>query len=135
MNLYRSLGIERPPDESLFKILERLAGEGYLQNNRHLDLKFDCSRSSRFVELICSMKNLESLDVNEHDLAPDVLAYVFKSCSKLIEMDIAIQEYKMYEMAEHLKIQLRSGFQKLRRLDLIFSIDDDTLPVIQEMLT
>ena len=135
MNLYRSLFIDRLPDGSLFNILERLASEGYLQNNRRLNVEFDCSQSSRFVELICSMKNLESLDLNEHDLNPDVLARVFQSCSKLVEMDIAIQKYKTHEMAEHLKDQLRSGFKKLRRLDLVFSIDDDTWLVIQEMLT
>jgi hypothetical protein len=135
MNLSRSLFIDRLPDESLFNILERLAREGYLQNNRRLDLQFDCSCSSRFVELICSMKNLESLDLDEHDLTPDDLAHVFQSCSKLIEMDIAIEKYKTYEMAEYLKNQMRPGFQKLRRLDLVCFIDNDSWPVIQEILT
>ena len=66
MNLYRWLFIERPPDESFLKILERLAEEGYLQNNRKLDVDFDFSSNSRFVEVICSMENLETLNLGEH---------------------------------------------------------------------
>ena len=119
MNLYRSLSIEGPPDESLLKILERLAGEGCLQNNRRLNGQFDCSSNSRFVEVICSMKNLESLDFHEHELTLDRLAHVFQSCSKLTELNIGT-ECKPPEMDEHLKNQLRSRFQKLRRLDLCF---------------
>ncbi len=134
MNSSRSLLFKRPPDESLLKILELLAGGGYLQNNRRLDMAFNWSRSSRFVELICSMKNLEKLDTFEYDLTPDVLAHVFQSCSKLIELHIETY-YKTLEIAEHVNNQLRSGFQKLRCLYLVCFIDNDTWPVIQRMLT
>ena len=135
MNLYRWLFIERPPDESFLKILERLAEEGYLQNNRKLDVDFDFSSNSRLVEVICSMKNLETLNLGEHELTPDALAHVFQSWSKLIEQDIAALKYKTLEMGEHLKNQLRSGFRRLRRLDVACSIVNDTWPVIQEMMT
>jgi len=127
--------VQLPPKESLLKILERLAREGYLQNNRQLDAEFDGASSSRIVELICSMKNLESLNVYEHDLTPDVLAQVFQSCSKLTELHIATRNYKTLEMAEHLINQLRSGFQKLRHLDLVCFINGESWPGIQEMMT
>ena len=54
--------IGRLPEDSLFNILERMAGEGYLQNNRNLAVDFDFSSNPRFVEMICSMRNVESLD-------------------------------------------------------------------------
>jgi hypothetical protein len=119
MNLYRSLIIERPPDESLLKLLEWLAEEGFLQNN--LKLHF------------WSMKNLEELDLFVYE--PEVLARVFESCSKITDLLIDTYEYETREMAEHLKNQLRSGFQRLRRFEFGCFIDNDSLPVIQEMLT
>jgi hypothetical protein len=61
MNLFKSLRFRYLPDESILGILERMVDEGYLQNNRQLTVKFHWSRSSRFVELICSMKNLEKI--------------------------------------------------------------------------
>jgi hypothetical protein len=132
--VYRSLKIDDPPDESLLKILERLAGEGYLQNNRRLNVEFDCSQSFRFVELICSMKNLKTLRLFGKEMTLEDLARVFQSCSKLNDLFIPANGRKMSEVAEHLKNQLRPGFQKLRRLGLK-QIDDDSWPVIQEMLT
>jgi hypothetical protein len=126
---------KRPPDESLLKLLERLAGEGYLQNNRRLDVHFGFSCSSRFVEVICSMKNLESLDLDEDEIAADVLAHVFQSCSKLTNLHTATYDYKTLEMDERLKNKLRLGFQKLRCLRLYCFIDEGWWPVIQEMLT
>jgi hypothetical protein len=53
--------INGQPDESLLKIFEQLAGEGYLQNNHKLHMRRTKNEiDSRIVELICSMKNLES---------------------------------------------------------------------------
>jgi len=132
-----------PPDDissesySFLKILELLAEEGYLQANRRY-FSFahflDCSPRSRFVELICSMTNLQSLDIVGHELTPDVVARVFQSCSKLTNLHIWIHNCKTLEMDEHLN-QLRSGFQRLRRLKFRCFIDNGTWPVIQEMLT
>ena len=142
MNLYRSLSIK--PNESLLKILERLAGKGYLQNNRqfkcHLRLaqlfmKFDRSHSSCFFELICSMKNLEELNLFGYVLTPDGLAHLFQSCSKLTNLYIGIHYWETLEIDERLKNQLKTGFQRLRCLKLGCSIDKVTWPVIQELLT
>jgi hypothetical protein len=117
--------------------VEQLAGEGYLQTNRQLEcnVKFANVDCSRFVELICSMKNLETLNLFDHELTPDVLAHVFQSCYKLTNLHIATYKYKTHEMAEHLKNQLRSGFQRLRRLHLVCFIDKVKWPAIQEILT
>jgi pantothenate kinase len=126
--------MERKPDKSLFKILERLAREGYLQNNRRLYVKFDCSSNHRIVEVICSMKNLEELRFLGKKLTLEVLAHVFESCSKITQLIIPVNGRKMSEMAEHLKFQLRPGFQRLRHLRIL-QMDNDSWPVIQEMLT
>jgi hypothetical protein len=134
MTLYRSLKFKRLPDESLFRFLERLAEEGYLQNNRQLIVTFDCSCSSRFVELIFSMKNLEKLNLFDSDLTLEVLAHAFQSCSKLIDVNI-MSTYGILQMPEHLKNQLRPSLQRLRYFDFRCSIDNDSWPVILEMLT
>jgi hypothetical protein len=144
MNLYRSLFIFIRPDESFLKILELLAGEEFLQTNRQficnlpgfqIIRELDCSRNSRFVELICLMKNLEELNLCDYELTPDDLAHVFHSCSKLTNLYVPRHKYKTQKMDEHLKNQLRSGFQRLRCLHLECSINSDTWPMIQEMLT
>jgi hypothetical protein len=135
--MYRSLFIERLRDGSLFNILKWLAEEGYLQNNRRLKVQSDYSCIFRFPEMTCSMKNLESLDLDEDLLTPDALAHVFQSCSKITHLHIKADGWcgEMFNMDEHLKNQLRTGFQKLRCLYLVCYIDDDTWPMFQEMLT
>jgi hypothetical protein len=126
--------IDHPPDENLLKILEHLAVEGYLQNNQQLKhVLHDFSHIPMFFEVICSMKNLEKLDFN-YKMTLEDLARVFQSCSKLVKLRIATYGCETLEVAEHLKDQLRPGFQKLRCLNLVCLIDDDSWPVIQKML-
>jgi len=134
MNLYRLLELTHLADENLFSILKRLAGEGYLQNNRQLEV-WPTIRSCLIVELICSMKNLESLDLRDQELTLNSLAHVFQSCSKLTDLYIATNEYKTFEMDGHLKNHLRLGFQRLRYFSLSCFINKDSWPVIQEILT
>jgi hypothetical protein len=114
--------------------LERLAEDGFLQNNRKL-IEANFSHNSQLIEVISSMKNLEILVITCNNLTLEDLAPVFQSCSKLIELRIATYGSKTFEMAEHLKDQLRSGFQKLRCINLVCCIDNGSWPVIQEMLT
>ena len=133
MNLYRSLVFTRLPDESLFKILERLANEGYLLNNREFIVTFE-SPSSRLNELICSMKNLEKLNLLSCELTIEALANVFQSCSKIIELNIMIWGLETREVA-YLKNQLIPGFQRLQYFEFQCLVEDDTWPVIQEMCT
>ena len=134
MNLYRSLRIGRLPDESLFKILERLAVERYFLNNRKLIVTFKGFRSSRFDELICSMKNLETLISFYYYLTPDTLARVFQSCSNLIKLDTTCGR-ETHEIAENLKNQLIPGFQRLQYFEFKCFITNDSWPRIQKMLT
>jgi hypothetical protein len=138
---YRSLEINRQgyqedsAEESLIIILEWLAAEGYLQNNHWLSVEFPCSRYSPFVKVICSMKNLQILRLSDNDLTLEDLAYVFQSCSKITNLYISKFEYAMFEMSEHLKNQLRPGFQRLRFFEFASSINKVSWPVIQETLT
>jgi hypothetical protein len=131
---YRSL-VLRLTDESHFSILRRLAKDGYLQNTRQIRMpgfKLFWPFRSQLVKVICSMKNLEKIYLN-WQLTLEDLAHVFQSCSKITNLQIVTYDCKTLEMTEHLKNQLRSGFQKLRRLDVVF--DKDSWPLTQEMLT
>jgi hypothetical protein len=113
-----------------------MALEGYLENNRQLEVERTIrSSDSRFVELTCSMKNLEELDLFGCELTLEDLAHVFQSCSQITNLSITGDSDEMPNMTEHLKNQLRPGFHKLRRLDLRCSIYNDSWLVLQEMLT
>jgi hypothetical protein len=115
--------------------LERLAEKGYLQNNQHFGEIQPCLfHMPPFCGVICSMKNLAKLNL-EYDLTLEDLARVFQSCSKLTELHISASEFEMDEMDEDVFNQLRSGFQRLRWLDLEYFIDNDSWPGFQEMLT
>jgi hypothetical protein len=125
-----------PPDENLLKILEWLAGEGYLQNNHKLKMRrTDSDIDSRMVELICSMKNLETLDLLDYRLSPEILAHLFQSCSKITHIRIMADTEEIPNTSEHLKNQMRPGFQRLRYLHFQCYIEEDTYLVLQEILT
>jgi hypothetical protein len=135
MIFYRSLWIIRLGDKNIFKILERLAEKGYLQNNQQfVEIQSCVFHMSSFFEAICSMKNLATLNL-DYNLTLEDLAHVFQSCSKLTELRISASEFEMDEMDEDLFNQLRSGFQRLRCLDLEYFIDGDSWRGFQEMLT
>ena len=87
------------------------------------------------VELICSMKNLETLHLLNYQLSPEALAHMFQSCSKITDLRFMATEDEMSKMDEHLKNQLRPSFQRLRLLGFLCFLDNDSWPVIQEMLT
>jgi hypothetical protein len=129
------------PDESLVKILERLAEEGCLQNNHKLDMRWpETEFDSRIVELICSMKNLENLDLSNHVLLPHVLAHILQSCSKITNLRLHMADFdceidEIFTMDEHLKSQLRPGFQRLQYFHIQCYIVEDTCLGFQEMLT
>ena len=123
-------------DESLFSILKRLADEGYLQNTCRLDMRGTCQKiDSWIVELICLMKNLETLHLLDYELSPAVLAQVFQSCSKITRLHIMADNDEMPNMDECLKNQLRPDFQRLQYLHFECYIDEDSWLVLQEMLT
>ena len=110
--------------------------DGYLQNNHNLIVEFPRSSNSPFVKVVCSMKNLDTLRLSDSDLTLEDLAHVFQSCSKITRLHISKFEYTRFEISEHLKNQLRSGFQRLRFFGFTTSsINNDSWPLIQETLT
>ena len=136
--------IEGLPDKNLLKILKHLEEKGSLQNNQQLKhVSFESYQSSPFLEvqqvMICFMKNLEKLDLS-YKLTLEDLTRVFQSCSKLVELDIATDGCKTHKMTLHEIIQLRSGFQRLRRLKLTIVPSTTfrgrgSMDFLQEMLT
>jgi glutaredoxin-related protein len=137
VNFYRSLEIDDDNDvcdERLFKILERLAENGYLQNTRQFEgARADLSNISSFVKIICSMNNLEKLiSLTDHLTLRD-LALVFQSCSKLAELHIPTLKFEFDKMDGVLIDHLRPGFKRLRCLELECSMV--LWAGIQEMLT
>jgi hypothetical protein len=135
MILCRSLEIVDSVDESLFTTLEWLSEEGYLQNNHYFTAGYPFSRSSRFVKVICSMKNLQTLQLWENELTFEDLARMFQSCPKITYLNITNFKFTMLEMFEQLKNQLRPGFQRLRSFAFATSFNKVSWPVIQETLT
>jgi hypothetical protein len=102
--------------------LELLAGEGYLQNNRKLSMASDCLPSSRFVEVICSMKNLKELHLFDYELIPEIHAHVFQSCSKITDLCLLANEDETFKMLDQLKSQLRPSFLLINRKMSIYCI-------------
>jgi hypothetical protein len=81
-----------------------------------------------------SMNNLEKLELLNLELTlTKNVPQLFRSCPKLTEMRLKLAETQKLEMGEELKNELRSGFQRLRRLELDWDID--SWLVIQEMFT
>jgi RNA recognition motif-containing protein len=128
--------INGEPDEGLFSILKRLAEEGYLRNNHKLDMEgTDTDINSRIVELICSMGNLQTLDLPNYELSSQDLSDILQSCSEITHLRIKADNDEMFNMDETIKDQLKPGFQKLRFFQIKCYIDSDTILVLQEMLT
>jgi len=125
-------------DMSRLIILERLKDGGYFQNNRRMFVKFDRQIIARLMRVICSMNNLEKLHFLECNLTlTEDLPQVFQSCPKLTELHIqlsdpeGVERERLNKMNEHLKNELRSGFQRLVKLHWIIV----SCPIIQEIFT
>jgi hypothetical protein len=89
----RSLTIKRPTGhsdettESLLYIFFQLAQGGFLNTNRIFILhELDWSHDDQFIRDICSMKNLESLDLLDCELTMKDLGSVLRSCSGLTKL-------------------------------------------------
>jgi ribosome-binding ATPase YchF (GTP1/OBG family) len=96
----------------------------------------------RILRDICSMNNLEKLDLIYNELTLEDLAQLFRSCPKLTKLQLTSFQLNKQEkdkdegLDEELKHQLRSGFQRLQHLHLIKCvICSDSWPIIQEILT
>jgi hypothetical protein len=118
-------------------ILKRLVARGLLKNNREMGVIF-CRRSLPLIfRVIRSMTHLEKLSLSECNhkgmtLTEDV-PQLFRSCPTLNELHLRIVKSQVLEMNEELKNELRSGFLRLRLLELDWEID--SWLKIQEMLS
>ena len=122
--------------ESLLIIVERLVDGGYFQNNRQMIVKFTWTFIARSFRVVCSMNNLEKLNLLKcvlTDTAMKDLALVFRSCPKLTELHLRLFEGQIFKKNEDLKNELRPGYQRLKIFELeCWSI---SWPSIQEVLT
>jgi hypothetical protein len=121
--------------DRLLNILQWLAEKGFLENTRQLIVTYNFSCSPRFVDVICSLENLEKLDLLGCKLSLEQLPRVFSSCPKLVELNLSPLTCHNWEMDKKLKNELRPGFHRLRIFKFECDIDNDSWPVIQEMLT
>jgi hypothetical protein len=121
-------------------ILDRLADGECFQNNRRMIVKFTRPFISRLFRVIRSMINLEKLHLLECNLTlTEDLPQLFRSCPELTELRIRLSDLDQLErerltkMNEDVKNELRSGFQRLRLLELHLTIY--SCPKFQEMFT
>ena len=120
-------------DESHMITLDRLAVGGYFQNNRQMIVN-SCWPVPRLFQVLRYMNNLEKLNLLEcHVTLTEELPQLFRWCPKLIELHLTTFESQELEMYEGLKNELRSGFQRLRLLELEWGID--SWSVIVEIFT
>jgi hypothetical protein len=140
MIFYRSLQIS---DQASFSsehsiiprlIFERLLEGGFLTNNRRLSVTCGSSYIPQYCRDICSMKNLESLNLHA-EMNLEQLLPLFLSCPKLVELGLKLIVREKPEMDEQQKNVLVIGFQRLKVMNLQSRINNDSWPVIGEMLT
>jgi hypothetical protein len=125
-------------DESCLTILERLVAGGFFKNNRQMIVEISWRWPSipRFYQVLRSMAHLEKLSLLNWKLrlTQDV-PKLFQSCPKLTELHLKLDDSLNLglEIDEELKNELRSGFQRIRLLELHWDIS--AWPVIQELFT
>jgi hypothetical protein len=121
------------------KIFERLVEGGFLENNRQLVASYFWHDDiPQLLQETCSMKKLQKLNLLNCDLELAQLSGVFWSCSELTELHLTCNELwvsEMLKMDEHLIKDLRRGFQTLRHFEIECQNSDNSLPVIQQILT
>ncbi len=130
----RPRSISKLKDRRRLITLKRLANGGYFQNNRQVILNSKWPSIPRFLQVIHSMTNLENLRLLEWNLTlTEDLARLFQSCPKLTELHMKIVESQNVKMNGDLRNELRSGFQRLRLLELQW--ETYSWAVILEMFT
>jgi hypothetical protein len=123
-------------DKSRPNTLKLLAEGGFFKNNRRMivDKYWGWPSIARFHQILRSMADLEKLILLnwEMRLTQDV-PKLFQSCPKLNELHLNLGQWDKFKMNEEIKKQLRSGFQRIRLLELDWYINE--WPVIQELFT
>jgi hypothetical protein len=117
------------------EIFERLVEEGFLKNSCKLYELCYWSNIPRFLRYICCMKKLQSLHLDKCQLTLEQLSTLFRSCPELVELNLGLDLSLKSDMDEHLKNELRRGFEKLRLFVLNGYINNDSWPVIQEIMS
>jgi hypothetical protein len=141
MIFYRSFNIidraSYPSSQSSIiprQVFERLGDGGFLTNNRKLFVRCHWSHFLQFQRYICSMKKLEILTLS-CGIKLEQLLPLFWSCPKLVRLNFKLIASEKLELDEQQKNELVQGFQRLEKLWLKSHIDNDSLPVIREILT
>ena len=119
--------------ESRLIALERLVEGGNFLNVRQMIASSWWPSIPRFFRVICSMTNLEKIELMNLEMAliEEDLARLFRSCPKLTELHLALCDLPL-ETNEELKNELRSGCQRLKIFELHWDIV--SCPIIQEIL-
>jgi hypothetical protein len=125
---------------NLLTTLRRLADGGYFQNTRQMMVDSWWPSIPRFFRVICSMTNLEKLELLgwKLTLTEEDLVRLFQSCPKLTELHLRLCDsnrfdYLMLESNEELENELRPGFERLRLFELKWQIN--SWPIIQRIFT
>ena len=136
----RSMFLRRPinvrkPSHSHLKIFEQLAEDGFLRNNRSLTVFESIPRRKKFFLSVCSMSNLEVLEMHDCKLIFDDLALLFKSCPRLTKL--CLNPFKCNKLGwdQDMKNSLKPGFQRLKFFRLEGYVPEDSWSVIQEIFT
>ena len=116
------------------QVFERLGEGGFLTNNRERSVKCHWSHIPRFHQYICSMKKLGILRLF-CEMKLEQLVPLFRSCPKLVHLHFKLIVSGKLELDEPQKNVLIQGFQRLEHLRFECHIDNDSWPVIREMLT
>jgi hypothetical protein len=140
----RSFKIARSGDNSFeacenrLKILERLAQEGIFENVSQLIVKAEKLFSLRFSQIVCSMSNLEKIEIRDRKVQFADLAHFFRSCPKLIKLklvdmnvDFPMGKFKIVDLNNQLKL----GFQRLERVKLKCNVHYDSWRMFLKILT
>jgi hypothetical protein len=118
------------------EIFKMLVEEGLLKNNRELCVTcYPWSHIPPFLENICSMTKLVKLNLFRCNVSLEKLSTFFRSCPELVELcvDLDLDGQKL-EMDDCLKNELERGFQKLKILTISGPIDNNSWPVIKEII-
>jgi hypothetical protein len=125
--------------EKSLKILERLADEGFFENIFQLIVTAKRLLSPRVFRILCSMSNLEKIEIWDPNVQFTNLAHFFRSCPNIIELkfvnmnvDFSMAKFKINK---DLINQLNLGFQRLQRVELKCDVHYESWRMFLKILT
>jgi hypothetical protein len=81
------------------------------------------------------MRKLDTFNLYQFEITLEQLSNLFRSCPDLVELSVELDFIQKLEMDDCQRNDLRRGFQKLKRLTFCGHIDNDSWPVIKEIVT